>query len=50
MTEAKDSSAVSSPELADESSEAWGEREEERGGCWAAGGVPVVATAVDCGI
>lgn len=46
MTEAKESSAVSSPEPADEFSDARGEREEARGGCWAAGGVLALAPVV----
>lgn len=46
MTEAKESSAVSSPKLADEFSEARGEREEARGGCCAVGGVMALAPVV----
>lgn len=46
ITEAKESSAVSSPEPADEFSEVWGEREEARGGCWAVAEVMALAPAV----
>ena len=46
MTEAKESSAVSSPEPADEFSEARGERDEAQGGWWVMRGVPALAPVV----